>query len=30
MEDIALLVEARAAKPNRPATYRKRTAEISN
>jgi IS1 family transposase len=30
MEDIALLVEARAAKPNRPTTYRKRDDEISN
>lgn len=31
MEDIVKLIEARAAKPNRPATYRKvEAAEISN
>ena len=30
MEWIVSLIDARAAKPNRPATYKKRTAEISN
>ena len=30
MEDIAELVEAAAPKPGRPATYKKRAADISN
>ncbi len=30
MEDVVKLIDARAAKPNRPAIYKKAAAEISN